>query len=257
MQNNIFSGLSIGQNLIVLDEVESTNDYLKNLLSNIKPLPEGSAIMAIHQTKGRGQRGKRWLTLPGENLTLSYLLYPTFLPLQQQFYLNIATCLGIYSYLNTILPEVYIKWPNDMYVGNKKIAGILIENQVQKQHLKSAVIGIGLNINQQTFEPALQDKVTSLKLASQLGDNLPIPEIAQQLFKHLSHYYELLKRGDLEQLRISYNERLFRKDTMHTYIIDEVEVPGKVVFVDKNGRLNVDFGQKTLAFDLHEISYKI
>ena len=257
MQNNIFSGLYIGQNLIVLDQVASTNDYLKNLLSNIKPLPEGSAIMATHQTQGRGQRGNSWLTRPGENLTLSYLLYPTCLPLHQQFYLNIATCLGIHSFLTTILPKVYIKWPNDIYVENKKIAGVLIENQVQQQHLKSSIIGIGININLDIVPSELEAKVTSLKQLCPQVDSYELPALAEQLFKHLSYYYDQLKKGDLTQLHFSYNENLFRKDSMHTYIIDDVEVPGKAVFVDKNGRLNVDFGKKTLAFGLHEISYKI
>ena len=125
MQNNIFSGLFVGQNLISIKEVDSTNTFLKNLVANSKPVPEGTVIMAESQYAGRGQQQNGWHSEPGKNLTFSLLLNPAFLAVTDQFDLTRVVSLGVYDALEPILGNnLKIKWPNDIYYGDKKLGGI-------------------------------------------------------------------------------------------------------------------------------------
>src|SRR5690606_10136459 len=121
LQNNTFSGETPRQKLIVLDEIGSTNDYFKTDSTKFKPLPEWSAIMAKHQTAGRGQRGNTWIVEPGVNLTFSVLLYPDFLGLNQHFALNILVSLSIIDWLDYRGIPAEIKWPNDIIINHKKV----------------------------------------------------------------------------------------------------------------------------------------
>ena len=163
MQNNIISGLFVGQNLVTLKEVDSTNTFLKNILSNSKPVPEGTVIMAEDQFAGRGQRENVWHAEPGKNLTFSILLKPAFIDAQSQFDVTRAASLGVYDALMPLLGhKLKIKWPNDIYYGSKKLGGMLIENILQGSQIKHSVVGIGLNINQEHF-PDNAGNATSVK----------------------------------------------------------------------------------------------
>src|SRR5690606_25093723 len=126
--------------------------YLKNELSKSTPLHEGTVIMAVDQYAGKGQQGTVWQSEPGKNLTFSLLLTPFFLSPKHQFRLTVAVSVALVRALATLLGErVAIKWPNDLYVGDRKIGGMLIENILQGPRWKSAIIGIGLNVNQTVF----------------------------------------------------------------------------------------------------------
>jgi len=152
LQNNTFSGLFVGQNLVTLTEVDSTNNFLKQTLANSTPLTEGTVIMAESQYAGRGQQQNKWHSEPGKNLTISILLKPAFLPVTQQFNLNLAISVGIINALIPVLGTgVKIKWPNDVYFNDKKLGGVLIENIIQGQIIKNSIVGIGLNVNQTEF----------------------------------------------------------------------------------------------------------
>ncbi|HEY5325424.1 MAG TPA: biotin--[acetyl-CoA-carboxylase] ligase, partial [Mucilaginibacter sp.] len=116
MQNNIFSGLFVGQNFITLNEVDSTNNFLKELLSNSKPLMEGTVIMAVNQFAGRGQQQNGWYATPGKNLTFSIFLKPHFLQVINQFDLIRVISLGVFDAISPLLGDkLKIKWPNDIY----------------------------------------------------------------------------------------------------------------------------------------------
>ena len=152
MQNNIFSGLFVGQNLVTLKQVDSTNNFLKNILSNSKPVPEGTVIMAEEQYAGRGQRENKWHAEPGKNLTFSILLKPHFISAAGQFDLTRAVSMGVFEALEPILgTQLKIKWPNDIYYADKKLGGMLIENILQGSQIKNSIIGIGINVNQDNF----------------------------------------------------------------------------------------------------------
>jgi BirA family biotin operon repressor/biotin-[acetyl-CoA-carboxylase] ligase len=141
LQNNTFSGLFIGRNLITLKEVDSTNTFLKDALSKSTPLLDGSVIMADRQLAGRGQSGNSWISEAGKNLTFSVLLNPVFLAIERQFDLNMAVSLALNDFFNKYkIQAATIKWPNDSYINNKKVAGILIENILQGNKIKHEAI---------------------------------------------------------------------------------------------------------------------
>ncbi len=258
MQNNIFPGLYVGQNLIKLDRVSSTNDYLKEQLSNFKPLDEGSAIMTIDQYSGKGQRGNTWQSQPGKNLTISIVFYPTFLAIEDQFLLNVCFSLGLTNWLqSTLRQSVKVKWPNDIMVDQQKICGILIENQVKKSSISSSIIGIGVNINQTNFGTELTQRVCSMKGMLGQEDDLSIDQLLPSLFQHLQMQYELLKKGAHSELLKAYNTTLMWQGELRPFLIDDVEVQGKIVEVRKDGLLHVDFGKAIRTFQMKEISHKL
>src|SRR5581483_6581831 len=118
-----------------------------------KPPAEGFIVRAVEQYAGKGQRGSSWLSAPGMNLTFSLLLEPKFLSLNNQFWLTKALALALAEFVASVLPNtlVSIKWPNDIYVNDCKIAGILVENILEKSTIKFCIAGIGINVNQDSF----------------------------------------------------------------------------------------------------------
>ena len=236
LQNNTFSGLFVGQNLITIKQVDSTNNFLKDLLSNSKPVNEGAVIMAESQYAGRGQQQNRWHSEDGKNLTFSILLKPIFLPVTQQFDLTRAVSLGIINALEPHLgAQLKIKWPNDIYFGNGKLGGILIENIIQGNQIKNSVIGIGLNINQDSF-PADVPNAVSLKQILRKDYDLKL--LLSDICKNIEAAYLNLKAGRLELLRKAYLERLYwlnedrmfkAKGRIFTSSIKEVKPDGLLV----------------------------
>lgn len=255
MQNNNISGLIIGQNIIYLDKVASTNDYLKELVSNFKPLAEGTAILAGDQYQGKGQRGSTWISEAGKNLTVSILLKPQFLALDHQFVLSATIAIAVAKWLKdrTKLP-VAVKWPNDIYVAEKKIAGILIENKLRANTIDSAIIGIGININQTNFGTATT--ITSLANLTGKQDYI-VKELATELFKSIQHeYYTLFTQGWKFQLD-HYNELLFWKNQQRKFLIAGIEKQGVIQRVERDGKLHVLIDQHILKFDIKEIAHVI
>ena len=202
MQNNIFSSLFVGQNLLTLKEVDSTNNFLKNLLSNSKPLPEGTVIMAESQFAGRGQQNNQWHAEPGKNLTFSILLNPTFLGIANQFDLTRTISLGVYDALQPILGHQFkIKWPNDLYYGDQKLGGMLIENLISGTQIKNAIIGIGINVNQENF-PADASNATSIKQI--LHADYDLRNLLSEICSHIEAWYLNLKAGKIALVRDEY-----------------------------------------------------
>lgn len=255
LQNNIFPGLSVGQKIITLQRVPSTNDHLKALLSKSEPVEEGTVIMAVDQYAGRGQQENTWHSEPGKNLTASLLLKPEFLPPSRQFTLNIAVSLAVLQVLGPLLgSEVKVKWPNDMYVGNRKIGGILIENFVQGSRWKYAVVGIGINVNQLTFNKL---EGTSCSIKQLLHADYDITQLLSDLCKAVGMQYGLLKSGFADQQRAAYLHQLYRAGEEHPFLIKGIPVTGKIVDVSVEGRLVIDFNGHVTDFGLKEIEFLI
>lgn len=257
MQNNTFSGGFVGRNLIRLDSVPSTNDYLKERLSKSTPFPEGTVIMAVHQTAGKGQQGATWESEPGKNLTFSLLLNPVSTAPSHQFALTVVVSLALVEFLEKLLPgqQVQIKWPNDIYVGGRKIAGILIENSISGRRWKHAVIGIGLNVNQINFPAAFRKRVTSLQLLT--GQEYHLDELLAGLCAAIETNYEGMELSATPWLLGQYVKKLYRYNEPATYLIDGVPVPGKIAGVTLQGRLQLDFNGHIVDFGIKEVEFGV
>ena len=140
----------IETNIVVLQETDSTNNYANCQIAESE-VPEGAVFLAYSQKNGRGQANNQWESEAGKNLTFSLVLKPRFLEISDQFMISKVVTLGIHSSLKNYIGQLKIKWPNDMYAGDRKLGGILIENSILSGRITNSVIGIGLNINQEKF----------------------------------------------------------------------------------------------------------
>jgi BirA family biotin operon repressor/biotin-[acetyl-CoA-carboxylase] ligase len=253
MINEPINTVFIGKVAFCLNSVDSTNKYAHELISKINPI-EGTVIRAEEQYAGRGQFGSEWKSKPGENITLSIILCPKFLLVKHQFYLNAAIALGVYDFINEIIvsSRLSIKWPNDIYIGEKKIAGLLIENILRGAYLDKTIVGIGININQTEFDPALPNP-TSLSL--ECRKNFSIDNLLFQLYACLERQYLRLQRGSLQEIIKDYQKCLFGTNLTRKYkLSDGSLIEAEIVGVEENGRLLVKHNETIRSFDLKEIS---
>lgn len=253
MQNNNFSGAFVGQNLVTLKEVDSTNTFLKDILANSAPVPDGTVIMAESQVAGRGQQQNKWYSSAGESLAFSILLKPGFLSLAQQFCLTQIVSVGVYE---TLLPlvgkELKIKWPNDIYIGTRKLGGILIENQVQGSAIKNSIIGIGLNINQ-TYFPDWVPNAISLRQILQTDYDLKA--LLFEICSHIEQWYIKLKQGQYSQLNKAYLEALYQMNKSGRFKAQDAIFEGIITGVSAEGLLQVKYNDQITAYNLKEIQF--
>ena len=256
MQNNIISGLFVGQNFITLKGVDSTNNFLKDLASNSKPVIEGTVIMADNQYAGRGQQQSGWHAQPGKNLTFSLLLKPHFLPVTEQFDLIRAVSLGVFDALEPLLGEkLKIKWPNDIYYADKKLGGMLIENLIQGDQIKNSIIGIGLNVNQDSFPPDLSNAVSLKQI---LHGDYDLKVLLSEICRHIEAWYLNLKAGKASFIRETYLKRLYWLNEDRRFKTKKVFFNGTIKNVRNNGLLVVENNnQEELEFSLKEIEFLI
>lgn len=245
--------LFIGKHNIRLEETPSTNTYAQELLKDTPP--EGSLVLAYKQSAGRGQKGNVWLTEPGLNLTFSVILYPKFLRAKQVFLLSKVVSIALQETLLEFLPmqEVDVKWPNDILVNKKKVAGILIENQLEGSRISSSVIGIGLNVNQPTFSEEIQHKATSLLQVT--NKKFDTEHILQTFLSKLEvRYLELKKKGDTI-INPLYIRSLFGYQEELAFKKEGERFTGMIVGVDEIGRLAIAEGNELSYYDFKEISF--
>jgi BirA family biotin operon repressor/biotin-[acetyl-CoA-carboxylase] ligase len=253
LQNNIFSALFVGQNLVTIKELDSTNNFLKNLLSNSKPLPEGTVIMAESQYAGRGQQQNKWHSEPGKNLTFSILLTPSFLPVINQFDLTRVVSLGVFDALEPYLGDkLKIKWPNDIYYEDHKLGGILIETHIQGDRIKDAVIGIGLNINQESFLPGAANAISLKQI---LHKDYDLRTILSEICGHIEAYYLNLKAGKFLFVRNMYLTRLYWLNQVKRFRSNNQVFEGIVRNVKDEGLLVVENNNMQQEFNLKQIEF--
>lgn len=224
----------IGNRCIEVAETNSTNTMLA-LLDQEASLPEGTVLFAGHQTSGRGQFSKSWQSEPDQNILASILLKPKSFPTDRMFEINIAVTLGLFDLLDKHFPgRVKIKWSNDILVEDKKIAGILIENQMGSTHLTRTIAGIGLNINQTDFGPGLPH-ATSVKLLT--GFDQDTNTWKKNLLKHINHYYIRILNGLSESDEKKYIQKLYGFGEWIFWETQIGKMEAKVAGVDKSGQL--------------------
>jgi BirA family biotin operon repressor/biotin-[acetyl-CoA-carboxylase] ligase len=247
--------LFTGTNVIDLESTDSTNNYALKLLREKQPF-EGTVVRTFRQTLGRGQRQKQWESEDFANLTFSIIFYPVFLSVSRQFQLSKAIALGVSDFVKNVVKteNVKIKWPNDIYVGDKKIAGILIENSVSGNKISSAVIGIGLNVNQEKFSAEIQNPV-SLKIITE--KELDLEKCFQELCVAVEARYMQLKAGKENVINEQYHKALYGLNEQREFIIDNKNTIAEIVGVDDLGRLKLNEGGNITAHDLHHVIYKI
>ncbi|MNK38085.1 Bifunctional ligase/repressor BirA [compost metagenome] len=255
MQNNTFSTLFVGQNLIKLSAVDSTNNYLKKLTSNSEPVPEGTVIMAEHQFAGRGQLDNVWHAAPGKNLTFSLLLRPSFISVDKQFVLNMLISVALNNVLFKYLPVgLSVKWPNDIYVGDKKIGGILIENILVGSKIKQSIIGIGLNINQSVFANDLKERITSISQILQQDVNLMV--LLNEICTQIEQLYLKMKSGAITTLQDLYVSKLYRLNKLEKYSAKGEVFEGTIEGISAQGLLRIKpFDGQVVEFGFKEVTF--
>jgi BirA family biotin operon repressor/biotin-[acetyl-CoA-carboxylase] ligase len=239
---------------IYLKETPSTNLYLREHLQK-EPLPEGSIVIAESQTAGRGQAGNSWVSAPGANLTFSLLLYPYTILANRQFILSQIVSLAVKETLDAHIKGISIKWPNDIYWHDKKICGILIENNLSGERLHSSIVGIGINLNQTQFAGSARNPV-SLR---QITGKAYVKEDILNHFLHnfYKHYLQILQGND-QDVRRAYQAALYHGNgKFYAYAdahglfearIQEVEPTGHLALKLRNGEIR--------RYAFKEVSYQ-
>ncbi len=252
MQNLNNAGF-IGKVLYGLPKITSTNDFLYKLIANDRP-SNGTVVMADEQTAGKGQKGKSWLSSPGKNLTFSIFLEPHFLPVKDQFRLNMAVSVGICNAVEALTDaDVCIKWPNDILIDEMKVGGILIESGVVTDRLDYSIVGIGLNVNQQIFDTSLANAVS---LSTVSGTTYDLDLCLYKVLAAIEAAYESLRTiMTVDELKAQYLSRLYRYQEEHTFLIEGAKKMGQIVGVATSGELVVEIDGKLQEFGNGEIRF--
>ncbi len=224
--------LFIGQKIIHLKAVDSTNNYAAGLLRQ-SVIYEGTIVIAEFQQKGKGQRGNHWESEPGKNLTFSIILNPSFLRPEQQFLLNKIISVAISDFLKSLgMAGVSIKWPNDILVDRKKIAGILIENTIRANEIIHSIIGIGLNVNQAKFNSAMN--AISLKII--LKKIFHNDKILEELCSFIESEYLKLRENTTAADK-KYLQSLFQLSEWKDYQLKGERISARITGVTSSGLL--------------------
>ena len=215
------------------DTTASTNDDARD-----EKYREGDVVWADFQTAGRGQRGHEWHSRKGENLSFSVVLEPTFVPIAKQFSVSEVVALSLVDMLAEYGIDAKIKWTNDIYAGDKKLVGILIEHSLAQTSLRRTIVGVGINVNQTEFDASLPNPVSMAQL---LGKELDAEAVLKCFLTHLQRNYELLREGGAEALHDRYNALLYRKNEYHTYALPSGEkFSAKIIGTAPSGALRLE-----------------
>jgi BirA family biotin operon repressor/biotin-[acetyl-CoA-carboxylase] ligase len=234
--------MAIGERLIEFDVVESTNKTAADLIG-LSQAPHGTVIVAREQTQGRGQRGRQWTSVPGEDLTLSIVLQPQGLRAEEQFILSKLSALAVRDTVGTYLPlGVRVKWPNDVLVERRKVAGILIDCDLVGDRVRHAVVGVGLNVNGMD----LPEELAATSLRQEMGAMLGLEQVRATLIDHFRQRYAQWEAGGagLDQ---DYAVALWAAGRWADMVLDGTPVALRPMDVDRHGRLLVEHDDGRVA----------
>jgi len=261
-ENTLFTG----KVAIHLEKTDSTNNYAKRLLSKQKP-SEGTAIIADFQEQGKGQpvapdgmMGNKWESEEGKNLLVTYVFYPKFLEAANQFYLNMAMSLAVMETVHQLCKkEVLVKWPNDIYVEEKKISGILIENTISGNNFSSSLIGIGLNVNQifpEVDVPANRALKNPVSLKMLTDKNFKLQSVFEKLSANIENRYLQLMKTNFRLIKKDYLDHLYQYKTFAWYRTKQDRFEGAISGIDETGRLMIDTDGETRVVDFKEVGFE-
>ncbi|MCB9223006.1 MAG: biotin--[acetyl-CoA-carboxylase] ligase [Crocinitomicaceae bacterium] len=237
------------RNLIQLDSVDSTNDHAAHLVRS-SSVSSGTIVIAREQYSGRGQRSNVWTTEAGKNLTCSIILFPT-ISAKHSFYLNIIVSLAVRKTLEDLKIQAKIKWPNDILVNGKKIAGILVDNQLQGDKIAVSIAGLGLNVNQKHFEGLTE----ATSVINELSREIELMDVFDQFYSYLDFYYNLLLESNFELLKKHYYNHLYLINEEHDFEDSNGQFTGKIIGIDENGFLQIQTESGKRSFDIKEVKY--
>lgn len=226
----------IGSKLIFRKNTGSTNSYASWLLKS-RHVSEGTIIHTNFQSAGRGQKENRWESEDGKNLLLSVILFPVMVRPEDQFILSNFISLGICDFLKTLVPDCKIKWPNDICIGNDKIAGILIENSIISNSIIHSIAGIGLNINQEEFPEELPNPV-SVKILT--GKEYDLGFCLEKLAGFLDLRYKKVISGSWDELRNEYNSSLYHLNQWSRFKSENGIFQGRILLVTDAGCIRIE-----------------
>jgi BirA family biotin operon repressor/biotin-[acetyl-CoA-carboxylase] ligase len=242
----------IGARIIHIENLSSSNTRASMLLK-MEAMSEGTVISAGYQSGGRGQAGNKWESEKDKNLLISIILYPSMIVPSEQFIISMAVSLGVCDFLMEHVSAVKIKWPNDIYVRDDKIAGILIENSIAGDKIEHTIAGIGLNINQKEFPPHVPNPV-SLSLLTGIDHDLE--GCRKHLLAALDNRYIQMLKGSADKIRNEYFSILYRFNEWHDFKTSAGIFNGRIVAVNSFGQLQTeDRNGRISTFSVKEIEF--
>ena len=238
----------MGYKIVHIDETESTNQWVRDTASGREGTSEPLVCWADYQTAGRGCGTNRWESERGQNLLFSMLIHPTAIAAREQFRISMAVSLAISEALGRYIGDVSIKWPNDIYWRNGKIAGILIENTLQGGTIMDSVIGVRLNVNQRVFHSDAPNPVSLWQITEQETDR-------EQLLTDILQTFDRLLYADN---KAAYMSALYRRQGFHPYADSHGAFMAELVDVEDDGRLLLrdDNGQQR-RYAFKEVQYVV
>ncbi|MFI3331696.1 MAG: biotin--[acetyl-CoA-carboxylase] ligase [Rikenellaceae bacterium] len=230
-------------------ELESTNSQAQD-----KRYSHGDIIWSLAQSKGRGQKGNKWDSAPGENLTFTLILEPENIKAREQFSLLEALALGVVDLLAEYQITAQVKWTNDIYVGDKKICGILIDNDVCGDNLSRSIVGIGLNVNQEKFSDWVPNP-TSIKNLTAKENNLQ--QVLELLYEKLAQRYQMLEQGENQEIHKEYHKKMYLLNKWHEYTeANGTKIYGRILGTETNGELKIELQDGQIkGYMFKEISF--
>ena len=230
--------------IIKLDAIDSTNDWLKEKFLQGNCI-EGDLVWVNDQTDGRGQRDNRWISAAGKNLTFSLFKVFGKLLVRDQFLINCSVTLAILMALKEInIPDLSLKWPNDILSGNKKIGGVLIENFVRGERFSGTIVGVGLNVNQDNFD--LFPKASSILMLTQKEQHLD--ELLKRILEKFNDFFEQCKSENKIELINQYQANLYMNDQWVVFENSDSTLKGKIKGVNSKGKIKIEKENGTVEY---------
>jgi len=231
------------RNIFKFDAVNSTNDLLLQWAENNYAV-NGSVIWALHQHKGKGQHGRIWESNTGENLTFSILIRHRKMSIMKQFIFNKAISVALLKSLHVISPDFKVKWPNDIYINNKKIGGVLIENSIKGKYIDYSVVGIGINVLQREF-PANLENASSI--INETGVEVELENLLYQIINHIEFFVSYIHRNQCIKILRIYLKNLFRKDEISVFKKGDETFNGIIRGVNDHGRIKIELDNNEIV----------
>jgi len=242
--------------IIRFNSVESTNSTAHQMVATERPESE-AVVWALEQSKGRGQRNNSWVVEPSKNLTFSIIVYPSYMPINRQFSLSEVAATSVASVISELVADapVTIKWPNDIYIGNKKVGGLLLEHSIMGSSIDYSVVGIGINVNQVEFPQSLPNPTS---LAVETNAEYDLEELLEGFIQSFFSQLELLKSGLYDEIHEKFKYKLFRNQGFHQFENEAGQFTAKIADVRQSGEMVLEMADgRQVAYAFKEVSYVI